>query len=99
MIELVVFDMAGTTLYDGNAVADCFRAALAGVGVHPDACAINDVMGLPKPEAIRRLLSAAGHSIVAAEIDAIHADFVARMNRYYATDPKVREIPGAAAVF
>jgi phosphonatase-like hydrolase len=99
MIELVVFDMAGTTVHDGNAVADCFRAALAAVGVHPETGAINAVMGLPKPEAIRRLLSAAGRSLNAAEVEAIHADFVGRMNRYYATDPSVREIAGASAVF
>jgi beta-phosphoglucomutase-like phosphatase (HAD superfamily) len=35
MIELVVFDMAGTTLYDGDGVAAAFRGALAGVGVTP----------------------------------------------------------------
>ena len=36
MIELVVFDMAGTTLHDGDAVADCFTAALANLGVKPE---------------------------------------------------------------
>ena len=97
MIELVVFDMAGTTLYDGDAVSDCFCAALKAVGVIPDRAAVNLVMGLHKPEAIRRLLAAAGRPH--ENVDAIHADFVARMIRYYADDPAVREIPGAAATF
>ena len=33
MIELVVFDMAGTTVYDGDAVNASFRATLAGAGL------------------------------------------------------------------
>jgi phosphonatase-like hydrolase len=97
MIELVVFDMAGTTLYDGDAVADCFCAALAAVDVKPERAAVNAVMGLHKPEAIRRLLTDAGRSL--ENVDAIHVDFVARMVRYYAEDPNVREIPGATATF
>jgi phosphonatase-like hydrolase len=99
MIQLVVFDMAGTTLHDGNAVADCFAAALSAIGVRPEARAINDVMGLPKPNAIKRLLAAAGRPMVSAEVDAIHVDFVARMIRYYERDPSVREIAGASTVF
>jgi phosphonatase-like hydrolase len=99
MIELVVFDMAGTTVHDGNAVSDCFRAALSAVAVVPSLDAVNNVMGLHKPEAIRRLLAAAGRQPNDRDIDAIHADFVERMLRYYASDPSVREIPGAGAVF
>jgi phosphonatase-like hydrolase len=93
-IELVVFDMAGTTVYDGDAVNRCFRAALAGAGLSVDAAAVNAVMGLPKPEAIRRLVAA---SQFADRVQAIHADFVARMRHHYATDPGVREVLGAAA--
>ena len=33
MIELVVFDLAGTTVYDGDGVAASFRAALALAGL------------------------------------------------------------------
>src|SRR5690349_17305662 len=99
MIELVVFDMAGTTLYDGNAVSDCFRAAIAAVDVHPEQDAINRVMGLPKPEAIRTLAAAAQRTLTDQQLDAIHADFVRRMIEFYATNPAVREIPGTSAVF
>ena len=58
MIELVVFDMAGTTVHDGDAVNASFRAALTAVGVEVDPAVVNTVMGLPKPEAIRILLAA-----------------------------------------
>jgi len=95
-IELVVFDMAGTTVHDADAVNRCFRAALAGAGLAVDAAAVNAVMGLPKPEAIRRLV---GSSPLADRVAAIHADFVERMRRHYGTDPDVGEVPGTAATF
>jgi phosphonatase-like hydrolase len=99
MIELVVFDMAGTTVHDGDAVANSFGAALAAVDVRPAIRDINDVMGFHKPEAIRRLLSAAGKAADAEVVERIHRDFVERMLRFYKTDPAVREIPGASDVF
>jgi phosphonatase-like hydrolase len=99
MIELVVFDMSGTTVQDGDAVSAAFRAALAAVGVDADPAAVNAVMGLPKPEALRILLAGAGRSCTAEEIGAIHEDFVRRMREHYAIAPSVREMPGTAAVF
>src|SRR5580698_3875908 len=98
MIELVVFDMAGTTVHDGDAVNASFRAALAAAGVEVDPAVVNSVMGLHKPEAIRILLAGASRLFSEEEVLAIHDDFVRRMRGYYATDPSVREVPGAAAV-
>ena len=60
MIELVVFDMAGTTVYDGDAVNASFRAALASRGIDAESTLVNSVMGLHKPEAIRILLTSLG---------------------------------------
>jgi phosphonatase-like hydrolase len=97
MIELVVFDLAGTTLHDGDGVAGSFRAALAGVGVTPAADDVRSVMGIHKPDAIRMLLTRSGRTPADAEVAAIHADFVRRMIDYYRTSPEVREVPGAAA--
>jgi phosphonatase-like hydrolase len=99
-IELVVFDVAGTTVEDGDAVNFCFRAALAEAGLAVDPAAVNAVMGLHKPEAIRRLIEASPAAPSLRErVDAIHLRFVERMRRFYAEDPAVREIPGAAATF
>lgn len=95
-VALVVFDMAGTTVHDGDAVRSCFRAALGAAGLSAAPEAINAVMGLPKPEAIRRL---AGPAVPQSQIDAIHTDFVSRMRHYYRTDPAVREVDGATATF
>ncbi|MCX7699483.1 MAG: HAD hydrolase-like protein [Gemmataceae bacterium] len=96
MIELVVFDMAGTTVHDGDAVNLAFREALSTAGLSVDPSEVNGVMGLAKPEAIRRLL---GSSATDPRIEAIHAEFVSRMQRYYATHPAVREVDGASRVF
>jgi phosphonatase-like hydrolase len=103
MIELVVFDLAGTTVYDGDAVNASFRATLAAWGIEADPAVVNTVMGLPKPEAIRLLLEQfsrpRGVTPAVEQINAIHEDFTRRMRHYYATDPAVHEIPGAAAAF
>ena len=94
-LELVVLDLAGTTLHDPDAVGVAFRGAMAAVGVTPPPEQVTAVMGLPKPEAVKLLLSQAGRDPSADEVQAVHADFVARMKQYYATSPEVREIPGA----
>ena len=79
MIELVVFDMAGTTVYDGDAVNASFRAALAAFKVEADPATVNTVMGLHKPEAIRLLLGSVGRAFSEDEVDIIHDEFVRRM--------------------
>jgi phosphonatase-like hydrolase len=99
VIELVVFDMAGTTVEDGDAVNASFRAALSGAGIEVDPVSVNAVMGLPKPEAIRLLLAGTGRQFSEASAGAIHDDFVRRMRDHYAFDPAVREARGAAATF
>jgi phosphonatase-like hydrolase len=103
MIELVVFDLAGTTVHDGDAVNASFRATLAAWGIEADPAVVSSVMGLPKLEAIRLLLEHLGRprgvAPSAANIDALHEHFTSRMRDHYATDPGVREVPGAAAAF
>ena len=99
MIELVVFDMAGTTVHDGDAVRSAFHATLGASGIEVDAAIVDSVMGLPKPDALRILLASAGRAIRQEEIDELHTAFTARICEYYASSPEVREIPGALAVF
>jgi phosphonatase-like hydrolase len=99
MIELVVFDIAGTTVEDGDAVKKSFCAALSGAGIEVDPELVKAVMGLAKPEAIRILLASTGRSFSEGEVEATHEDFVRRMRAHYEFDPSVCEIPGAAAAF
>jgi phosphonatase-like hydrolase len=99
-INLVVFDMAGTTVNDEKSVSRCLQAVLADVGVSVSISDVNEVMGIPKPEAIRVLV---GHSSrrneLAGRIDQIHGEFVARSIRFYQTDASVREVHGAEQTF
>ena len=101
--ELVVFDMAGTTVHDGDAVHRCLGAALATVaGCETSRDAVNAVMGIQKPVAIRDLLRRYGRPGEAADGDLVgrvHDDFARRMLSHYRTDPSVREIDGASDVF
>jgi 2-aminoethylphosphonate-pyruvate transaminase len=101
-IELVVFDMAGTTVYDGDAVNRSLSEALASVGASASRDAINEVMGMPKPLALAALLSRhGGRAIGPSDPEAVeaYAAFQDRMLSYYREDPEVREIEGAGMVF
>jgi phosphonatase-like hydrolase len=98
-IELVVFDMAGTTVNDDDGVNRCVRAALDNVGLAVTRDDVNRVMGIPKPEALRQLIERYQRADLAPRLAAIHDDFVARMIRFYQTDPSVHEIAGAGDTF
>jgi len=99
-IELVVFDMAGTTVNDNDSVNGCVRAALQAVGLSVTAAEVNAVMGLPKPEALAILVKNSGmQDLLGDQIQAIHRDFVARSIEFYQHDPSVHEVAGATRVF
>ena len=94
-IELVVFDMAGTTVQDDGQVPEAFTAALTeyGVPVGPDV--IRGIRGASKREAIRRLLPAGAARDEIVEL--VYASFRVHLSRRYADT--VRFVPGAADVF
>src|SRR5947209_4224528 len=93
--KLVVFDLAGTTVNDPDGVNGSVRVSLAAVGLEVSPVAVNAVMGIPKPEALRRLIDPTPRRAeLLPRIGEIHADFVRRMLRFYAEDPSVYEIAG-----
>jgi 2-aminoethylphosphonate-pyruvate transaminase len=99
--DLVVFDMAGTTVYDGDAVNESLRQALLGVAqcsVSRDE--VNAVMGLQKPVAIRALLKERlGEEPSNLLVDQTHDDFAARMMEFYRSNPAVQEVDGVSDLF
>jgi len=102
ILKLVVFDMAGTTVFDGDAVCNCLRESLRQVaGCEVSRQAVNQVMGIPKPLAISQLLAPGDRTDQAGPhvVSAVFRDFQARMLRHYNDGPDVREIDGAADVF
>ncbi len=99
-IELVVFDMAGTTIHDEDSVNRCLREALGAAGLVVTPAEVNSVMGIRKPDAIATLVERSGRlGELGERLDAIHRDFVARSIAFYQHDPTVHEIPGATRVF
>ncbi len=98
-IELVVFDMAGTTIHDNDSVNQCVRAALNQVGLEVSREDVNQVMGIPKPDALRQLLTQYHRLELVEQLPAIHEDFVHRMITFYESDPSVHEIAGATETF
>ncbi|MBL8718269.1 MAG: HAD hydrolase-like protein [Myxococcales bacterium] len=98
-IQLVVFDMAGTTVADDADVAFHLREAVKALGVSPTLAQVNAVMGWPKPLAIRTLLEDQGLAATEPEVECIHRSFVDRMVRFYRTHVTVAEVPGTTHVF
>lgn len=101
-IELIVFDLAGTTVKDNRDVHQVLQKALAVHGVAISLDDANAVMGIPKPIAIRQLLDkrySGPRPITAQWIAEIHEVFVTQMIHFYKTDPAVGEKEGVADTF
>jgi phosphonatase-like hydrolase len=99
-VQLVIFDMAGTTVNDDDSVNRCLREALKAEGLEVTPQQVNEVMGIFKPDAIRILIGqSAMTEALAGRVDVIHDDFVARSIRFYREDPSVYEIAGASRTF
>lgn len=101
-IDMVVFDMAGTTVDDSDhAVARAISDALADAGVIAERQQVNPYIGTAKPAALRALLTAGRGGVPPsqAEVDAAHANYQRRIIEHYRTGPNVREMTGATALF
>lgn len=100
-VELVVFDLAGTTVQDNRDVHRILQFALRKHGITISLEDAKAVMGIPKPIAIKQLLSLrdpAGEN-GESRIQLIHDDFVSTMIAFYQYDPSVREKSGASELF
>ena len=100
--QLVVFDLAGTTVKDNKDVHRVLQHSLRKHGVEISIGDANEVMGIPKPVAIEKLLDKrymGGKHITEAWIEEIHRHFVEEMIRFYMADPSVGEKPGVSETF
>ncbi len=99
MIELVVFDMAGTTVDENNVVYQTVRAAINASGYQFTQQQVQEAgAGKEKSQAIRDVLAVDGNEHSDDEVTTIFADFKQRLARAYA-QLEVREQPGASEVF
>src|SRR5579862_4363179 len=94
-IDLVVFDMAGTTVRDSGQVPQAFTSALAehGVAISPDA--IRALRGASKREAILNLLPSSADRVERAE--RVFQTFRTHLARRYADS--VEPVPGTTETF
>lgn len=100
--QLVVFDLAGTTVKDNRDVHRVLQSALSKNQVEITIDDANEVMGIPKPVAIGILLTKRhlGKKRITDEwINEIHQQFVLEMIRFYEEDPSVGEKPGVRETF
>lgn len=99
--QLIVFDLAGTTVDGADKVPHFLQKALADYNVTIPFADANELMGLPKPVAIRQLLERyASPALITEElIDQIHQRFVEDMTEYYQNSPEVKEKEGASETF
>jgi len=95
-LELVVFDLAGTTVEDRGEVPAAFTAALAGHGIAVTREQIKNVRGASKRQALRHFIPAGPEQARLAE--EAYASFRAHLAQRY-TAEGVRAIPGAAPAF
>ncbi len=100
-IELVVFDMAGTTVSDKGNINDFFRDAFSNAGMTVDAADVDHVMGYRKKEAIEIIVEKYKQGFEKDNdfIDAIHEDFTKQMVNFYENDKNLSPLPYAEKVF
>ena len=101
-IQLVVFDMAGTTVAEHDQVHTALQHALAQENIHISYEEANAVMGHPKPAAIRRLLQEKltnPAQITEEYIAQIHQSFVDKMVHHYQSSPTVAEKEGVRSTW
>lgn len=99
MIELVVFDMAGTTVDEDNVVYKTVRAVINEAGYD---FSLDQVLefgaGKEKKQAITDVLALDGQPHSDEEISSIFENFKSRLKQAY-DELDVREQPGASEVF
>lgn len=102
LTELVVFDMAGTTVKDKNYVGIAFQQAMESRGYSIAIEDVNPLMGYEKPLAIRMMLEvreADKDKITDELVAAIHAKFVSGMLDFYRTTQDIAPLPNVEETF
>lgn len=100
-IQLIVFDMAGTTVRDDNEVLACFIDAAQKTGLVATQERVNALMGLPKKVVFETLWTeqlGANHPDSGARVEASYDWFRQVLEHHYRTQP-VEPTEGCLALF
>jgi phosphonatase-like hydrolase len=100
-IQLVVFDIAGTTVRDNGNVAEAFISAFKEYGFTMPAAEVKKVMGFRKMDAIVLLLEKFAPEKKEDEelADRIHTRFIDKMIEFYRNDETLAPMAHAESVF
>ena len=98
-VKLAVFDIAGTTVADDNAVAAAFIKAFDLYGYTLAGEDVNPLMGYKKPVAIQVMLEKLGKDRDNDLVENIHREFEIEMMDHYEYAPGIRPVPGTETVF
>lgn len=100
-IQLVVFDMAGTTVKDDNEVLHCFLEAAATTGLEASPAQVNPMMGWPKKRVFQTLWQqqiGEEHPDYLAKVDASFVNFKFLLEDHYRVQ-KVEPAEGCLEAF
>jgi phosphonatase-like hydrolase len=95
-VELVIFDLAGTTVEDRGEVPAAFAGALAEHGIEVTPEQLKGVRGASKREAVLHFIAPGPHQ--SGRAAAVYASFREHLARRYQTEG-VHPVAGAAATF
>ena len=100
-VQLVVFDIAGTTVRDKGSVAEAFLSAFRDFGFTMPVGDIKKVMGFRKMDAIVILLEKFAPDVKDNDflIERIHTRFIDKMIEFYRNDETLAPFPHAESVF
>lgn len=102
MIELVVLDIAGTTVFDKGNINSAFRSAFAGAGLEVAPADVDKVMGYRKMEAIKIIMEKYAPKMSndnPGVLCRIHDVFTSEMVRFYEEDTSLQPLPFAVELF
>lgn len=100
-IQLVVFDMAGTTITDRANVIETFRESFLTAGIEVSAADVDKVMNYKRSEAIKIIVDqyALDLSEDSRVVEDIHDVFIGKMASFYENDPELQPLPNAESTF
>jgi phosphonatase-like hydrolase len=101
-VQLVVFDIAGTTLQDDNKVGLALQFAFAKENLAIAIASANAVMGYPKPISITMLLENEFNQKLNPNdplVQKIHDTFLAEIVNFYQTTAELKEKEGTIKIF
>lgn len=99
MFELVVFDIAGTTIRDEDYVASSFVEAFSQNGIFLTTAETTPLMGYGKREAIALMLERKGIFPTDQKVGTLYKAFSGNMTEFYARSPKVEQLPHTEEIF